>query len=93
MKLRLSSASLFLFGLSIVLWILFTSFESALVGMSLTMERGITILTLILPAALGAVLGAIGLLHRDRHAGWAVAGMLLNGFFALFHLMVLAFAG
>jgi hypothetical protein len=57
------------------------------------LERGITILTLVLPAALGAVLGAIGLLRRDRHVGWAVAGMLLNGFLALFHLMVLAFAG
>jgi hypothetical protein len=93
MKLRLSSASLFLFGLSIVLWILLTSFESALVGMSLMMERGITILTLVLPAALGAVLAIISLLRRDGHARWAVAGILLNGFLALFHLMVLAFAG
>lgn len=93
MKLSFVNGSLLLFGLSVVLWILLTLFESALVGISLMLERGITFLMLVLPAALGVVLGMISLLRRDGRAGWAVAGVVLNGLFALFHLMILAFAG
>jgi len=93
MKLNLRSGSLLLFGLSVVLWIVLTLFESALVGMSLTTEKVITFLSLVLPAALGAGLGAVSLVRRDGRMWLAVAGVTLNGLFALFHLLILAFAG
>jgi hypothetical protein len=93
MKLNLRSGSLLLFGLSVVLWIVLTLFESALVGISLMTERVITFLALVLPAALGAALGMLSLVRRDRRIWLAVAGVMLNGLFALFHLLILAFAG
>jgi len=93
MKLNLASGSLLLFALSVILWVLLTLFESALVGMSLTTERVISFLLLVLPAGSGVVLGIMSLTRRDRSAWPAVAGVLLNGLFAAFHLMILTFAG
>lgn len=93
MKRRLPGASLLLFGVSMIAWVMLTIFESVLVGMSLTAERLITFVCLVLPAAVGAALGIVSLIRRDRHVWLGVAGVLLNGLFALFHLMILAFAG
>jgi hypothetical protein len=93
MKRSLPSASLLLFGVSISAWTMLTIFESVLVGMSLTTERVITFLCLVLPAGLGTGLGAVSLIRRDRHAWLGVIGVLVNGLFAIFHLMILAFAG
>jgi len=93
MKLGLISKSLLLFGLSVFLWVVLTLFESALVGMSLTTERVVTFLCLVLPAGLGSVLGWTSLVRKDGRAWLAVAGIMLNTLFAIFHLVVILFAG
>ncbi len=93
MKLSSATGSLLLFGLSVVLWMMLTLFESALVGMSLTAERLVTFLLLVLPAGIGTVLGVASLVRRDTHTWLAITAVLLNGLFALFHLVLLMFAG
>lgn len=93
MRLRLSDGSLLLFGLAIILWMMLTLLESAVVGMSLTDEKVLTFLLLVLPSGVGAVLGMISLLRKDGPVWVAVAGALLNCLFTFFHLMILAFAG
>jgi hypothetical protein len=92
-KLNLATGSLFLFGVAIFLWLLLTLFESALVGMSLQGERLITLLGLVLPAAIGAAMGLISLIRKEGRAGLAIVGVLLNTLFALLHLMIVLFAG
>ena len=93
MKRSLASLSLILFGVSVVFLLAWTAFESALIGMSTVAERIVTLLLLVLPAGLGAVLGAMSLMHREGKTGLAIAGILLNTPFALFHLMIVLFAG
>ena len=93
MKLSLAGRSLLLFGLSVVLLVALTLFESALVGMSLGAERLITLLLLVLPATMGSVLGVMSLVRREGRAWLAVTGVVLNALFALFHLMIVLFAG
>ena len=93
MRLHLAGVSLILFGLSTVLWIALTLFESALVGISPATERVITLLLLVFPAGLGLVLGLLSLRRREGHTWLAVGGVVLNAVFAFFQLMILAFAG
>jgi hypothetical protein len=93
MKLSLATASLILFGVSAVLLILLTLFDSVLLGISPEAERVISLSGLFLPAAIGAVLGVMSLLHREGRAWLAVSGIVLNTLFALFHLMVILLAG
>lgn len=93
MKLNLASGSLLSFVLSVILWGLLTLFESVLVGMSLTTERMISFLLLVLPAGTGTALGIVSLARRDGYAGLAIAGVMLNILFATFHLMIVLFAG
>lgn len=93
MKLSLAVGSLILFGLSVVLLIGLTLFEAALLGMSPETERIISLLGLVLPAAIGVVLGMMSLARREGRMGFAVTGVALNTLFALFHLMVILFAG
>ena len=93
MKVHLTSGSLLLFALAVVLWIGLTLFESALVGISLMAERVITFLGLVLPAGMGAALGIASLVRGNGNTWLAVTGVVLNSLFALFQLIVLAFAG
>jgi hypothetical protein len=93
MKLSLAAGSLILFGLALVLLILLTLFESALLGMSPEAERIISLLGLVLPAVVGAALGVMSLARREGRVGLAIIGIVLNTLFALFHLMVILFAG
>jgi hypothetical protein len=93
MKFSLATASLSLFGVSVVFLVLLTLFESALLGMSPEAERVISLSGLFLPAAIGAVLGVMSLLRREGRVWLAVTGIVLNTLFALFHLMVILFAG
>lgn len=93
MKWSFAAGSLFLLGLSIVLLLVLTVFESTLAGLSLNTERVVTFLLLVLPASLGAVLGALSLRRRERQSWLALSGMLLNAIFALFHLVIILFAG
>jgi hypothetical protein len=93
MKLSLAGSSLLWLCLSILILVVLTVFESALVGMSPNVERLITFLALVLPAGAGSVLGVMSLARREGRAWMAVAGAVLNTLFALFHLMIVLFAG
>lgn len=93
MKLSLALASLFLFGLSVVLLFILTLAESALLGMSPQAERIISLIGLVLPALLGLALGVMSLVRREGPRGLAATGIVLNTLFALFHLAVILFAG
>jgi len=93
MKLSLAGRSLLLFGLSIALLVARTLFESALAGMPPGAERLVTFLLLVLPAAIGTVLGVMSLVRKEGRAWLAVTGMALNALFALFHIIILLFAG
>ena len=93
MKRNLASGSLFLFGLSILLLGTLTAFEPALRGMSLPAERLVTFLLLVLPAGVGLVLGLLSLFRKEGRTWLAIAGILLNGLFGLFHSLILLFAG
>ena len=93
MKLGLASGSLLLFGLAVVSLLALTWFESSLVGLSLGTERLLTVLLLVLPAGIGAVLGALSLIHKEGRAWMALTGLMLNILFALFHLLLVLFAG
>jgi len=90
---KLIGISLILFLLSVLLLGAVTLFESALAGMSTGMERFLTFLLLVLPAGTGSVLGAMSLVRREGRAWLAATLVVLNALFALFHLMILLFAG
>jgi hypothetical protein len=93
MKLSLAAGSLLLFGLAVVLLLTLTRFETVLLGMSPEAERIISLLGLVLPAVIGAGLGVLSLRRRAEPAELAIVGIALNTIFALFHLMVILFAG
>lgn len=93
MKMSLASWSLVLFIVSLVMLVLLTLFESSFTGMPTAVERTASSLLLVLPASLGAVVGGMSLYRRERRAWIAIAGILLNAFFAIFNLLVLSFAG
>jgi hypothetical protein len=93
MKLSLAGRSMFLFGVCVVILVVMTLAESALGVMSFTVQRIITFLGFVLPAGVGSVLGVMSLVRREGRPWLAAAGILLNGLFALFHLMIVLFAG
>ena len=93
MKRSLVTGSLLFFGLSVLLQLALTRFESALVGVSPGVERVITLLLLVVPAVIGAVLGAMSIARHEGQTGRAIAGIALNSLFALFHLFLILFAG
>jgi hypothetical protein len=93
MKQNFAVQSLVLFGISLLLWIVLTLSENALVGISLQTERVLTFILLVVPALLGVVLGVVSLTRHAGSAWQAILGVILNGLCALFHLLLLAFAG
>lgn len=93
MRMKFVQQSWLLFGVSVLLLIALTTFESALVGVSLTAERVISFFALVVPATVGAVLGVISLACREENAWLAIIALVLNTLFALFHLFVILFAG
>ena len=93
MKRSLATLSLLLFGLSVILLFAWTASESVFMGMSVAAERVVTFVMLVLPAGIGAVLGAMSLMQREGKTALAIMGIVLNTLFALFHLMLILFAG
>lgn len=93
MKMSLGAKSLTLFGLSVLFLILLTLFESLLSGMSLTGERVISALLLVLPGVIGIVFGVLSMLRKESRVWVAILGVILNGLFVLFQTAVLFFAG
>jgi hypothetical protein len=90
---NLGAKSLALFGLSLLFLILLTLFESLILNLSITGERILSFLVLVLPAVIGVVLGVRGLRAREGKLWMSVLGIVLNALFALFHVFVLSFAG
>jgi len=92
-KRSLAILSLTLFGISVIFLIAWTLSESAFAGMSTAAERIITLALLVLPAGMGAMMGVMSLMHREGKMSLAITGIVLNTLFALFHLMIVLFAG
>jgi hypothetical protein len=92
-KRSLASISLILFGLSVVFLVLSTLSESMFAGISTAAEKIVTFVLLVLPAGIGAVLGGLSLTHREGKSGLAITGIVLNILFALFHMLIILFAG
>ena len=65
MNLSLGAKSLTLFALSVLFLFLLTLFESSLSGMSLTAERILSALLLVLPGVIGIVLGVLSILRKE----------------------------
>jgi hypothetical protein len=93
MKLSLGAKSIALFGLSILFLPLLTVFEASLAGLSLTAERAISALLLVLPAVMGAVFGILSITRKEPRTWVAILGVVLNVLFALFFIFLLSFAG
>jgi hypothetical protein len=93
MKLSLGVQSLLSFLVSVLLLVLLTLFESSLTGLSLTAERIISLLLLVLPALLGIVFGIGSIVRKESRRWIGILGITLNAIFALFHLFLLSFAG
>ena len=93
MKMSLGAKSVALFVLSIVFLVLLTLFESLLSGMSLTVERVISAVLLVLPGVMGIVFGVLSLSRNEPRTWVAILGTILNALFVLFKTAVLFFAG
>ncbi|HZM23165.1 MAG TPA: hypothetical protein VFC02_15555 [Anaerolineales bacterium] len=93
MKMSLGAKSLALFVLSLLFLVLLTLFESLLSGLSLTAERVISALLLVLPGLIGIVLGVLSMLRKEPRVWVAILGVILNALFVLFQTAVLFFAG
>jgi hypothetical protein len=93
MNMSLGAKSLSLFALSVLFLILITLFESSLSGMSLTAEKALSALLLVLPGVIGIVLGVLSIIHKEASHWMAILGILLNALFALFQILVISFAG
>jgi hypothetical protein len=93
MKISLGLKSLSLFLVSVLFLVFLTLFETSLSGLSLTAERIISLLLLVLPAMLGIVFGIMSIVRKESRRWIGILGILLNALFAVFHLFVLSFAG
>ncbi|MDQ3004698.1 MAG: hypothetical protein M3R47_04865, partial [Chloroflexota bacterium] len=61
MNISLGAKSLALFAVSVLFLILITLFESSLSGMSLTTEKILSALLLVVPAVMGIVFGVLSI--------------------------------
>ena len=93
MNISLGAKSLALFAVSVLFLILITLFEASLAGMSLTAEKILSALLLVVPAVIGIVLGVLGINRKEANRWMAILGILLNALFALFQIFVISFAG
>ena len=93
MNLSLGAKSIALFGLSVLFLLLLTLFESSLSGLSLSAEKAISALLLVLSGVIGVVFGILSIIRKESKLWMAILGVLLNGLFALFHVFVISFAG
>jgi hypothetical protein len=93
MKLSLGAKSITLFVLSVLFLLLLTVFEASLAGLSLIAERAISALLLVLPGVIGVAFGVLSIVRKESRLWMAILGILVNVLFALFHLLVISFAG
>lgn len=93
MKLSLARWSLLLLAVSVGMLILLTVLEPMLLGMPQDVERILSLILLVLPAAIGVFLAALSLKRNEGATGLALSGLLLNLLFAAFFLALVLFAG
>ena len=93
MNMGLGAKSLALFAVSVLFLILITLFEASLSGMSLTAEKLLSALILVVPAVIGMVLGVLAIKRKEPNRWMAILGILLNTLLALFQIFVISFAG
>lgn len=93
MKLSLAARSLVMLLVSVVILILLTVFESSLTSLSVSTERWLSLILLVLPAVMGLVFGVLSVIRREPRRWVGILGIVLNALFALFHLFLLSFAG
>ena len=93
MKFSLAIRSLLMFIVSIIFLVALTLGEAGMAGMSPGVERLITFVALVLAPGFGSVLGLMSLIRKERRTLLAIIGVALNTLFALFHLMIIFFAG
>jgi hypothetical protein len=93
MKLSFGAKSILFFLLAVLFLVLLTLFESLLSGLSLSTEKWISLLLLVLPAVIGVVFGILSITRKESKSWIGILGILLNALFALFHLFLLSFAG
>jgi hypothetical protein len=89
----LAGRSMALFGLCVLILVITTLTESAAGAMSLILQRVITLVGFVLPSTAGLVFGVLSLTRREGRPWLASAGIILNGLFAAFHLLIVLFAG
>jgi len=89
----LGAKSLTLFASSILFLVLLTIFESLLSGISLTAERIISALLLVLPGVIGVVFGVLSLIRKEPRVWVAILGVILNALLVSFQTAILFFAG
>jgi hypothetical protein len=93
MQLSLGVKSILFFLLSVSFLVLLTLLESFMTGLSLNAERILSVFLLVLPAAVGVILGALSIARKEPRVWLGILGILLNAMFALFHLFLISFAG
>lgn len=93
MKSSFAYRSIAFFIISLGLLALLTVFEASLINLSTAAERIVSALLLVLPAVIGVLMGILSLSHKEAKRRLAVLGIALNSIFALFHVLVLSFAG
>ena len=85
--------SLALFVIAVLFLFLLTLFESSLLNLSIMAERILSLLLLVVPALIGILFGVMGVRAKEDRLWTSVLGILLNALFALFHFLLLSFAG
>ena len=93
MRRSLAERSLLLFVIVFVVTLGQTLFASKIGAWSFGVQRWIIFLGIILPAGAGVVFGVLSLVRREGQTWVAILGIVLNTLFALFHLLIILFAG
>lgn len=67
--------------------------DAALASLPIALQRWIVVLTYIMPAGLGVVMGVLALRQRNSHRLLALGSVILNALFSLFFIILLGIAG
>jgi hypothetical protein len=82
-----------MFGITFGLLVITSLIDLYLGALSLTAQRWLGLLTVVVPPAIGVGIGIIGLRQPGRDRLLALVGVILNTLVTLFFVAVLVFAG